>query len=254
MKILIYEAKNKINSKCYYGQTALSLLERKISHLKECNVPRLRHLPFKRALIKYTINGFEWSVVMECDTQEDADKWETYFIDKNGHYNVASGGIGGRIELTPNQEKQRVSKILNTKSSWSSEHKAEIYSFTQTDKFKEDARSRMLGSKNHQFGKIGYWAGKKNIEHSKRMKGRRRGPMSEETKKKLSVAHKGKNTEKKKFYTLKHKHDNTEKTLSAKEWAMLGVDIGHLHRNKGTTNKGGLRASKGWQLINHQVN
>lgn len=248
--IIIYEAKNKFNNKKYYGQTKLSLNKRKIEHLKECKKHNLQHLPFKRALVKYSIDGFEWNVLKKCSTKDEADKWEKYYIGNNiGGYNVAAGGIGGIIHLTPELEKARVDKILKTKSNWSKEYKDKIYSFTKTVEFRNGVSNRMSGSGNYWYGKKGYWGGKQNKEHSERMKGIKKGPMSEETKLKLSTSTKGKQKTKRKFYTLKHDKTNAEKTLSNTEWVERGVDIGHLYRNNGKTNKGKKRTSKGWYLI-----
>lgn len=89
---IVYLAKNKISGKCYCGQTTRTLEIRKIEHLKGTIKDGFK---FGRALRKYPIDSWEWSILIEVDAA-DLDENERFFIrdldsNKSG-YNCNDGG------------------------------------------------------------------------------------------------------------------------------------------------------------------
>ena len=92
----IYKVTNKINGKIYIGQTN-NFEKRKREHLLD---KRTNHQAFKRALNKYGFDGFDWEIIDKCETKEEINKKEKYYINyynskvPNG-YNIANGGEGG---------------------------------------------------------------------------------------------------------------------------------------------------------------
>ena len=95
----IYQIRNIINDKKYIGMTKRSIEIRKSDHIKMCNDSNSRMYNFKlyKAMRKYGINNFEFSVIEECDNKklEEREKYyiEFYNTTING-YNEALGGIG----------------------------------------------------------------------------------------------------------------------------------------------------------------
>jgi len=252
MKIFIYEATNIINGKKYYGQT-INLEKRKSEHFCNSTEERIINLPFRKALKKYGKNNFSWKIVAEAEEQKKANELEQYYIDNFGDYNIAPGGIGGRVFLSPEGEKERTRKILESRNKWSKEYKEKVYSFTKTIKFREEASIRNKGKNNYWYGKRGFWSGKKNPEHSKRMKGRTH-IVSEDTKRKISEnfqrrKDKGDLGLKRSFYTLFHSKNNETKKLSFIEWIKNGIDVEYVQKTSGVTCTGSKRRSKGWEFI-----
>jgi group I intron endonuclease len=90
---LIYKATNKINGKCYIGQTVNDLQWRKTKHINEAK--RSAHnFYFHNALRKYDFD-FSWRTLCKCETQEELDRKEIYYIKKfKSEYNILPGGCG----------------------------------------------------------------------------------------------------------------------------------------------------------------
>jgi group I intron endonuclease len=93
MKNIIYIIKNTINNKAYIGQTWQSLKNRWHCGYKYCT-----HLD--RAIKKYGEDKFYYEILKICETQDDADFWECFFINQfdsiNNGYNLRAGGSRGR--------------------------------------------------------------------------------------------------------------------------------------------------------------
>lgn len=93
--MVVYKITNKINNKIYIGQTK-NFKIRKRQHLKlyKNNKNSLIDL----AINKYGSNNFEWEVLKECQSQDELNFWETYYIEKfnatdlNNGYNLKGGG------------------------------------------------------------------------------------------------------------------------------------------------------------------
>ena len=91
----IYKLTNKINGKCYIGQTVdVGNRFSKYKNLQCSGQPKIF-----RALKKYTPENFLFEVIDNTNTQEHADSLETHYIVlfnsiKNG-YNIKEGGSRG---------------------------------------------------------------------------------------------------------------------------------------------------------------
>ncbi len=94
---VIYQARNKINGKCYVGKTIKTIKERRKQHEKDTS--REAGFAFHNALRKYGLNAFEWEVLMICDDEDDLNESEIAWIKllktkaPNG-YNLTDGGEG----------------------------------------------------------------------------------------------------------------------------------------------------------------
>lgn len=104
MSIGIYKITNKQNNKSYVGQSIV-IEERWDRHKYSMSYKDKQHLPLYRALNKYGINNFEFSILEECQPEELNDK-EIFWIKKlntllpNG-YNCHEGGNGGNHIIIP---------------------------------------------------------------------------------------------------------------------------------------------------------
>ena len=96
--MIIYKITNKINNKCYIGQTIKTLRIRKSQHIRNI---KYKKYPLHKALYKYGLEDFSWEIICECKSREKLNEMECYYIDYyNSHvsksgYNVALGGSGG---------------------------------------------------------------------------------------------------------------------------------------------------------------
>lgn len=98
---LIYCAKNKVNGKCYVGQTIRKLGERISKHKYDAFDVKSSpyNSKFARAIRKYGFDVFEWSILQKSRNEETLDRAERRWIKKldcmgNG-YNMSTGGWGG---------------------------------------------------------------------------------------------------------------------------------------------------------------
>jgi group I intron endonuclease len=89
--------KNLIDGKMYIGKTKYTLEHRKKEHIKSID-KRVNSLLY-RAIKKYGIDNFEWSVLCECKSEDELNKMEVDYISKyntfNSGYNMTTGGDGG---------------------------------------------------------------------------------------------------------------------------------------------------------------
>jgi group I intron endonuclease len=93
---LIYKIINLINKKVYIGQTWSTLKHRLAQHLSSKKKNKLFD-----AIKKYGKENFQIQFLTVCGTQEVADYWETFFIEKydsiNLGYNIREGGSRGKL-------------------------------------------------------------------------------------------------------------------------------------------------------------
>ena len=100
---LIYALRNRVNEKVYVGQTWRSLKQRMNTGYEGC-----WHL--QNAINLYGLDQFYYEVLTIANTQEQANYWECYFIEKfetlNEHkgYNLKEGGSRGRPALSSRQK------------------------------------------------------------------------------------------------------------------------------------------------------
>ena len=214
--MIIYKALNKKNGKCYIGQTVKTLRKRSMSHIRAAK-NKEKDYPFHRALLKYGEENFEWCVLCECQSKEEMDKMENYYIkklkshaSKNG-YNLTLGGGGNNGWIPSEETKKRIrdSNIGRRK----------------TKEQCEEQSQRMMGSGNPMFGV-------KRPECS----GKNNPACRPEVSKKISEALKGK----KKPYMIERNKQNIGKTYEKKygvdkaEEIRLKMSLSHMGKLLGT--------------------
>jgi len=93
--MIIYKVINRINGKCYIGQTIQILEERKNQHLHN-----YIKTYFHNALKKYGEDNFDWEIIEKCDSKNELDEMEFHYIKQynshifEGGYNLTWGGEG----------------------------------------------------------------------------------------------------------------------------------------------------------------
>jgi group I intron endonuclease len=194
---IIYILRNKINNKCYVGQTTKTFNRRFRCH-------QTSHSCIGNALRKYGVAIFD-KLLLESVPEEELDYWETHYIQEcnsiypNG-YNFDSGGHTGK----------HLSK----------EHKKKIGESNKGKIITEETKKKLSESNK---GHVPWMKGKHHTKESKRKlseahvgqkswnKGRT-GIYSRETKKKMSEAKIGKIS----WMKGKHHTEETRKKLSIK--------------------------------------
>lgn len=100
MKIKIYLIKNKINGMMYVGKTSRKLHERWREHANKASVRRMRHNTLSEDIQKFGKESFELSLLCECDSKENGNIMEEYWINRldtlNTGYNKKHGGDTGK--------------------------------------------------------------------------------------------------------------------------------------------------------------
>lgn len=94
--MIIYIATNKTTGKFYIGQTTKTLDERRKMH-EWLALSAKRKTYFHRALRKYGVDNFQWSVYKRVKSKAKLDKEEKRLIalyNKETIYNLSSGGEG----------------------------------------------------------------------------------------------------------------------------------------------------------------
>ena len=115
--MLIYKVTNNINGQIYIGQTTLSLEQRKYKHEQESRSKYRKTIKFHNALLKYGFSNFTWEILRKCNSQEELDYFEKYYIqlynscDRNKGYNLK---YVGELEVYfPKKLKKILVKVLN---------------------------------------------------------------------------------------------------------------------------------------------
>lgn len=192
---LVYLVVNKINGHMYIGKTSQTLKERRRKHYIDSK--RGRQSAFCRALRKYPEEAFEWEILEEGLSEEEASEREIYYIAKYNtylsqeHYNMTPGGEGYKLS---EDIKQKISQANKGKRR-TPEQKAKLSAVKKnmgvkwTEEQKKLHIERRTGSKHKQetiekmksVERTEEW--KQNIAKSLTNK-----PKSEEHKKNLSKA------------------------------------------------------------------
>lgn len=191
------------NEKCYIGQTSRSLSSRKADHIKSKGK---ENVAFHNAINKYGEKNIIWETIDVANSIEELNEKESFWIQFYNSYIHAENSNGYNMTLGG-----------NSTTGW-------IPSKETRRKIGESNREKMMGEKNHQYGKRGNlspWFGRKHTQEEKDKisianKGREK---SQETKDKISKANMGKrkgipNTEeqKKKISQTKMGHKVSEET------------------------------------------
>lgn len=94
MNHYVYKITNLINNKKYIGKRSC-----------KCPIEIDEYMGsgvlMKKALKKYGVDNFSKTILKICDNEEEAFKWESFYIesakayDRDDYYNIAAGGKGG---------------------------------------------------------------------------------------------------------------------------------------------------------------
>ena len=202
----IYKITCKIDSKIYIGKTTKTIEERFKEHIatskKENSYRHKSHL--YSAMRKYGVENFFIDVIECCDSKEQLDKRERYWIkelntrDSNVGYNIHEGGTGGKTQLEYKcTEKQLECLSLGWYAPMSEENKKLVSKVHKGKIVGNDTRKKLSIA---QTGKVA----------------------SEATRQRMSESHKG----------LKMPERGEESRERYRQ-----SSIGRVHIHKGTTNK-----------------
>lgn len=177
--MLIYKITNVINGKIYVGQTTRSEVSRWDEHKKRLNSNCHVNIHLQSAWNKYGEECFVFEVIIECETQEQLNLLEEYYINqyesnKTSHgYNKTSGGSNGKLS-----EETKAKISANRKGiKFSEEHRKKI---SEAQKGKVISQEQKLKISNAKKDKKLSEKHKENISKSKTGI-----PLSEETRDKL---------------------------------------------------------------------
>lgn len=144
-----------LNNKIYIGQTWKTIKQRFADH-KRPSSKKCRKL--YNAFNKYERNNFKVELLTFCSTQEAADYWEIYFIEKynsiNSGYNLQRGGSKGKasdetkLKLSESHKGKKFTEEHKMKISKSNKGKKYSLGYKHTDIWKKEASLRMIGNKN----------------------------------------------------------------------------------------------------------
>lgn len=115
--MIIYKATNRINGKCYIGQTINSLKLRKRQHINNALNGNSDNNYLHNAIKKYGVDNFIWDIIHnDILTMDFLNQLEIFYIGYydtyNNGYNLTFGG-GGNLGYKPTQKtKDRIKKSL----------------------------------------------------------------------------------------------------------------------------------------------
>lgn len=96
--MIIYKITNKVNGKCYIGQTKYSLSNRINKHFRYVKNGSKTYI--HNALRKHGQKNFIWEVIEECKTADELNEMEFHYVKqyksywKENGYNLSYGGDG----------------------------------------------------------------------------------------------------------------------------------------------------------------
>lgn len=92
---VVYIARNTVNGKTYVGVTSTSLEHRRRGHARNHRYEKSKTVIFHKAIKKYGIDAFHFSVLCECSSFTDALAKERQAIaELKPDYNMTAGGEG----------------------------------------------------------------------------------------------------------------------------------------------------------------
>jgi len=211
---VVYKITNKLNGKMYVGQTTRSIEERFGEHA--------RHKKFlvDKAICKYGRENFLIEVIEECDTREQLNEREIFWIATlnckvpNG-YNMTDGGEGNLNPSVETRAKMSAAQSGENHPMYGKHHKPEtIAKMSATRRGKhlsEAARAKISLTKKgvpkspeHKAKLAEVNTGKKASDETRaKMSAKRKGvPKSAEHRAKIGAGNRGKNRSKSPFVNL----------------------------------------------------
>lgn len=214
---IIYRAKNILTCECYIGQTIQTITKRKQIHEREASNYKHPNKYFHNALRKYGQQNFKWEIMSYCKNKFQRDMMEIFYIGyyriNGGVYNLTDGGDGSvGYKATEETRKKQSENMLGRV--YGEEHRKNISrgrtGIIFTEKHCKNISKSHLGVST---------AGRMSVEARKAMSDRQKGSnnvakrqavkekisesisaekhpnygkhLSDETKQKISKAHKG---------------------------------------------------------------
>jgi len=175
--MIIYKATNLINNKSYIGCTKKTLEERKDGHFYQQN--RLNS-KFYKALREYGFDVFDWAILEETDSVNKMLNLEMYYIKKYNTFYDGYNSTHGGDDVSQTKTKNAIFK-------WKKSHKK----YRHSNETRKKISNATIGRKPWCTGLTKYTDDrlkKMGEKISKASKGRY---VSEETKRKQSIAHIG---------------------------------------------------------------
>lgn len=143
--MIVYKITNKVNGKCYIGQTIKSLEERMIQHVTRVGRKKPVSTYLHKAMKGHGVENFKAEILCECNTKEEMNEKEAYYITyfdtffmKGKGYNMTYGGEGSIGYKPTNETCEKIS--INTRLGISPE---------ECKKRSE----RMIGKRNPTYGR-----------------------------------------------------------------------------------------------------
>ena len=220
----IYKITNVVNNKCYIG-SSVRITERWYDHKTRLNANKHHSIKLQRSFNKYGSNNFVYEIIEECDIDNLLIK-EQYYIDlyntyKNGYNSVPKSGNNLGMKHSDETKEILKEKSIGNKNMLGKNHTDEtkkkisekLKGIPLTDETKEKMKGRIMSEET-----------KKKL--SDKLKGRLKGPMSDESKKKMSIAKLGKKQSKEtiehrvKLNTGQKRTDEIKKRMSC---SMIGI-------------------------------
>lgn len=170
---IIYLARNKVNGKCYVGQTTQGLEARKTGHIKRLKSGSTS--AFHLAIRKHGMDNFVFEILQMCCGRECLDLAEIWWIQTIGclapnGYNVHEGG---RCRIQPDHVRVKISEAnKGKKHTWSTKGIARPHCrgkiMSPEARAKVSAALRGRKRPNNNTGKSYDWLrGKKHTEETK---------------------------------------------------------------------------------------
>lgn len=179
--MIVYKIINKINGKIYIGQTKYSISTRFSQHVHYANKRKYTSVLLE-AIRKYGRENFEINILVRCDTMEEMNHREAYYIalfdsiSPNG-YNLDSGGKNKKMHEST-KIKISVAKTGKRLAPFSEEHRANLSKANRGRgkgrKLDENVKKKISeansGSNNYMFGKRHSEECKQRMSENKRGK------------------------------------------------------------------------------------
>lgn len=182
----VYLVTNRVNGKMYVGITSKTPEQRWQQHVASSKLTRDIGMPIVRAIRKYGIDSFNVSVLETCSTFQQLCEAERRWIEElktfgEHGYNATVGGEGTCGRIVSDETRARLSFV----------HRVENLSCETRRRLTEAAKKR-YDAGHGELMKSRRRRGKDHPRYGKPWSNARKGPLREETRKKISTSHRGK--------------------------------------------------------------